>query len=420
MLRSAAETNYGKRFFFTQVTDVDYIDAAWTVDSISANPNPPPGGGSSADSNEYFRNDQGKTRCYVEFRPAGGLGIGGAAGTTVNDGRAGTGDGGLTEALTFGIGGGFAVGRPGDAETLQLVLTNFEANDVNIRDDKENYMWAGGSLFVAATIEDNTGIVRLNSPILKGGQSKDVLTNYEELTKWMNEDEEAKTADIAAAQEAAKKRSFRTADGEVDEVSAATRRYAHYYGEAQAWNDVMRPAYQPIAAYVPTRSKFIRYGPVFASNLNPDAVGQLVIDQDDGFSPWEYGSSTLMIDAMQFKVNNQSSDVKDVESANITIENFPEFSLGESLGMNSNISSISISLGGQVTTTYQMRSFLRKFGELTKTELAQLSLFARRGGRRVLPQDMVAFIDKYRTKINAQFSGGGRTPAANGGGMSYE
>ena len=57
-LKGHAEASYGKRFLFTQVVDVDYIDAAWSADTLAGNNDP----------NEYFRNEQGKTRCYVGFQ----------------------------------------------------------------------------------------------------------------------------------------------------------------------------------------------------------------------------------------------------------------------------------------------------------------------------------------------------------------
>ena len=397
MLKGHAESNYGKRFMFQQAIDVDYVDAAWTVDAIAGNNNP----------NEYFRNDDGKTRCYVQFTAQNQ-----AVGTSVA----------ASSNLGFGIGGGFAVGRPGDVEPLQLGLNAVKRNKIDFitEADKTNYVFDSiGNLYVAATIEDNTNVIRLNMGVFLGSQKANELSDLANLKK-EGAILEDKLEDAAEAQAAAAAFDELDADGNtINLKSREERRLSQIYGARKAYEKLHLAAFQPYKVHVPARSKFVRYGPVYATNIGPDSQGQLEIDQDDGFSPWEFGSSQLMLDAMQFKVDNQSSNVKDVESANITVENFPQFSLGESLGRNSNITSISISFGGQVTTTYQLQSFLRKFGELTKGELATLSLFARRGGRRNIPQDTVAFIDKYRTKINAQFSGRGTRLTADGAGGAF-
>jgi hypothetical protein len=58
-----AQATYGKRFLFQGTYNVEYIDAAWTADAVAGNNDP----------NEYFRNQDGKTRCYVRFAPTNAL-----------------------------------------------------------------------------------------------------------------------------------------------------------------------------------------------------------------------------------------------------------------------------------------------------------------------------------------------------------
>jgi hypothetical protein len=161
---------------------------------------------------------------------------------------------------------------------------------------------------------------------------------------------------------------------------------------------------------------------VFASNISPTSEGKLAIDQDDGFAPWEFGGTQLMLDSMQFKVDNAASDVKTVENASIVIEGYPKLDIGDTIGKNSNVNNISISFSNGVQTTYELRSFLRQFGELTKEELASLSLFARRGGSMVFPQDSVSFINRYRAIISKQFGGKGSSSssATEGGAGNFE
>jgi hypothetical protein len=380
-LKGHAENSYGKRFVFTNVLDVDKIDAAWT---IGVN-------GGNSDANSYFRNEQGKTRCYVEFS---------SDATSV---------GGLQVDLSNIFGGsagqvlpGSAGFQNGNALTLSLV-NSFERNRRTATNwiteaDKRNWVIdSQGRLFVAATIEDNSNIIRLDAPVIEGKPNPNELVNL-----------------IVAKIQSTNAGNDETADG--DSISKAQKSIdalAALYGGHAEGLQIFARCFQPKNVYLPVRNKYLRYGPVFSSTLNNNTEGRLEIEVDDGFCPWEFGGYTLMLDAMQLKVDNQSSSVRQVQTADVTVAGFPEFSIGESLGRNSNINNINISFGVEgVTTQYQLQSFLRKFGELSKEDLARLSLFARRGGARNLPQDTVAFIDKYRTKINRQFSGRGSTPGA--------
>jgi len=282
------------------------------------------------------------------------------------------------------------------------LATEFDAGDTTIELDKSNYFIKSGKLYVAGTIEPGN-IVRIEAGIFTG--SPDLL----ELKK------KRKNLGSQAIQ--------KMADGQSAEAMERTQNIlSHFDGVLAAYDKVHGLSFQPRFVHVPVRSKYNRYGPVFPSDYKPENEGKLEIIQDDGFAPWEFGSTQLMNDAMQFKVDNLSSNVKTVESADVTVEGFPQFSIGESLGMNSNISSINISFGGQVNTTYRLQSFLRKFGELTKEELAALSYFARSIGNRSFPQDSVGFIQKYRTKINTQFSGRGTMNSSStmGGASSFD
>lgn len=374
-LKGNAEASYGKRFLFQQVVDVDYIDAAWTADVVAGNNDP----------NEYFRNSQGKTRVFVEYE----------LGTTL------TGD--PVDGL-LGFGGNFAFGKgAGAAQVLLLNLrAQFDVEKMVVQSDKADWIIKDGNLFVSGTIEEGN-IVKIDNPVIFDKPD----------TQEIAEEIEQATADT----------SRNTMLGGSRKEGAQTRhKRGHLHGIDGAYGKIHAKVYQPRFVHLPVRSKFTRYGPVFASNINADSQGKLLIENDDGFSPWEFGGTTLMIDAMQFKVDNSSSNVKTIEAADITIENFPAFSIGASLGQNSNINNITINLSGQVTTSYRLQSFLRRFGELSKEELASLSLFARRGGAEVLPQDRVAFINKYRTLVARQLGGRGSSSssAKSGGVNSYE
>lgn len=378
-LKGHAEATYGKRFLFAIPTDVDLIDAAWTADAIAGNNNP----------NEYFRQEDGKTRCFVEFIPT-------------------------TTLVPTSPSTGFILGKGANAAqplALELASTFNAANSV-VELDKADWLRSnnnvnnvnapGDRLYVAATIEEG-GIVRIDTPIIEAAPTDREVQSLLETTR--------PVANVADAE------GNTTAKGRRAQIMLI-----HLFGEYPAYGKIHAKAFQPRYVHVPVRSKFNRYGPVFSSNIDANSQGRVKIEQDDGFSPWEFGGSTLMLQAMQFKVDNESSSVKKVESATVNVEGFPKFSIGEALGLNSNINSININMQGQVTTTYELRSFLRKFGELSKQELAQLSLFARRGGARNIPQDNLAFINKYRAKISRQFSGrgGNTTSGLTRGALSFE
>jgi len=378
-LKGHAEATYGKRFLYQRPIDVDPVEAAWTVDVIAGNNDP----------NEYFRNNDGKTRVYVEFTPSSQLS------ETPREGL-------------LGFAGNFALTKGDKApQALPMTLRNsFDLTQATVELDKADWITrdnvqVGRSLFVAATLEEG-GIVRINAPVIQtSGVTYETQEIIESLKPFISEID----AD----------------DNSINKARRAQIAMMHIHAEHPAHGKVHSRAYQPSFVHLPVRAKFVRYGPVFSSNIGPSSQGRLNIEQDDGFAPWEFGSIQTMLDAMQFKVDNESSSVKQVESASITIEGFPRYSIGQSLGFNSNINSISVSMQGRVTTTYELRSFLRRFGELSKEELAKLSLYARRGGARVLPQDTVAFIDKYRPVISRQFGGrGASSTSALDGGVSFE
>jgi len=410
-LKGHAEATYGKRFLFNTIIDVDYIDGAWTFDAVAGGITSNIGGSLTAldaasknvNPNEYFRNPDGKTRCYVEFSSAGENPLfAGALGI-------------------FAITKGFAVGKvKGAPQALEMEKQQWNVSAYSIEADKANYLVDAPQsatqpdrLFVAGTIEKDNNVVRIESPVVF--DSPEVFIRQRKLTERADDEDEKKQA--ARKKKTAEDIAFGGA-GE-DEKKREVRVLGVIRGGFASYIQNDGASYQPIAVYVPTRDRFLRYGPVFSSNIGPASQGRVEILQDDGFAPWEFGGSTVMIDAMQFKVDNASSSVKEVQSADITIEGFPTLSIGDSLGMNSNISQISVNIGDNgVTTQYKLQSFVRKFGELSKRDLAALSIFARRSGARTFPQNSISFINTHRIRIQEQFSGRGSSVSTSTTGAS--
>lgn len=187
--------------------------------------------------------------------------------------------------------------------------------------------------------------------------------------------------------------------------------------------DTSARAYQPNYAYIPTRSKTVRYGPAFPSDLDADTEGRLEIIQDDGFAPWEFGSISAMQEAMQIKVDSASSKQRNVQTASIETEGYPLFNVGDALGKNSNITNITINFGTDgLKTTYNMQSFTKKFGELTKEDIMLSTFFRVGAGKRTLPQNQAGYLQQSMFPVHKNFGGRGYFPpsATNGGAMSFE
>lgn len=412
-LKGHAEATYGKRFLFNTIIDVDYIDGAWTFDVVSGGVktggltgtagNFRPGlldqASDNINPNEFFRNPDGKTRCYVEFSSEG-----------IDPDSVGTGS-------IFDITQGFTVGKvKGAPQALPMEKQQWDIDAYSIEADKSNYIVDAGDnikpdrIFVAGTLEKDNNVVRIESPVIF--DAPDVFKRQKQII--------APPSGVAGSGDFVKSaEGIAFGDADENENKKEVRVLGYIRGAYASYIQNDGASYQPIAVYVPTRDKFLRYGPVFSSNIGVDSQGRVDIIQDDGFSPWEFGGSTVMIDAMQFKVDNGSSSVKEVQSADITIEGFPEFSIGDSLGMNSNISQINVNIGDAgVTTQYKLQSFLRKFGELSKRDLSALSIFARKSGARTFPQNSISFINTNRIRVQEQFSGRGSSVSTSSTGAS--
>jgi hypothetical protein len=182
--------------------------------------------------------------------------------------------------------------------------------------------------------------------------------------------------------------------------------------------DMSARAYQPSYAYIPTRSRTVRYGPAFPSDFDADSEGRLEIIQDEGYCPWEFGSISAMQQAMQIKVDSASSRQRDVQTASIEVEGYPQFNLGDSLGKNSNITNIGINFGTDgVKTSYQLQSFTKKFGELTKEDIMLATMFRVGSGKRTMAQDQVGHMQNAMVSVFKNVGGRGYyPPSANNGG----
>jgi len=322
-----------------------------------------------------------------------------------------------------------------------------------VYDDTTNTLIQGGvrtKLFVSATV-DKDGVVKIDAPILNKIPNPAELLNAaiiaarkqaDQDTTFNNPDNEGNESNFIELQEVntgvgigliavdtsedlveiaagggiglVKKKDLaqgaggnNDADGnQVEEVRDAFLKIIRLLGLSLF--DMYGQAFQPVFAYIPTRSRTLRYGPAFPSGTNLNSQGKLEIVQDDGYAPWEFGSISFMQQALQFKVDNSASNQKTLQSASVVVEGFPEFSIGNSLGRNSNINSIGISFGTDgVRTTYQLQSFTKKFGELTKEEIASRLLTQTNVDRRTQMTNQTGFNQSHMTNVNKNIGGRG-------------
>jgi hypothetical protein len=381
-LESHAKATYGKRFVHNDIGD-EVIQSVWTRDAVALGDTNT--FQTNADPNSYFRQEDGRTRAYVEFSIEQ---AGGAFSLGLNNLTNLFGDQNIFNKITrFGTTFSNRSSRDDAIVVLDLV-NNFDPQGalIDIK-DVSNYVYKEAqspfatvktSLYVSCTVNKD-GVV-----VLPGGIFESTPSSNEML----------RAAIISANKENDK--------GEEDVQAKLLR----FFGNTNSLWGMHGRAFQPDFVFVPTRSRTLRYGPVFSEELGASAQGKLQIIQDDGFSPWEFGSISLMINAMQLKVNNATSLQKEAFSANIQVEGFPQFNIGDSLEKNSNINSITMSFGdGGVKTSYSLQTYTRKFGEISKEDWARLAFILSNGGGRVLPQQQASFLTQYNVNVDKNFSG---------------
>lgn len=146
---------------------------------------------------------------------------------------------------------------------------------------------------------------------------------------------------------------------------------------------VSRQAITPLAAAIPMRSNNTIYGPWFSYNFFSNYGGVNVV-QDKDFAPWKFGSTSLMRIAAQaraetaFESNQQPLVIS--ENGQVTLPGLPMFSLASQLtvdGVKAGplVNNVNVTFGDQgITSTYDFKTFSRKFGNLTQIQTEQLKL----------------------------------------------
>lgn len=391
-LSSHAKKIYGKRWAHDDIFD-EIIESAWTRDTVTGGTRYP----NTEEPNSYFRQEDGRTRAYVEFSSEDS---GGAWSLGLNNLTNLFGNLDIFRNVTR-FGANFSNIATADEALIQCELRNrFNPADGMIDTDKSNYIYDQStgdihwsvvrkSLFVSATI-DKDGVVTIDAPVMESLPDENAIIS------------------IAIEQTQLSR----------EEISSSLNKLQLFYGTYLTKTNGR--CFQPKYVYIPTRSRYNRYGPVFPSNKSENTWGKLEVIQDDGFAPWEFGGAFLMLQAMQLKVDNASSMQRESFTANIVVEGYPQYNIGDSLEKNSNINSISASFGDSVKTTYNLQTFTRKFGEFSKEDWARMALLINSGGPRILPQQQISFIEQHRVSVSKNYSGGWKSSSSvDGGAMNF-
>lgn len=99
-------------------------------------------------------------------------------------------------------------------------------------------------------------------------------------------------------------------------------------------------------------------------------TGPIVTEKDESLSPANYSNFFAMDVAGLAKVERMSSPIQEMETGNIVAVGLPIRQLGSPVGINSNITNVSVSFGiSGVTTTYNLESFIKRYGKLDKQQI---------------------------------------------------
>jgi len=221
------------------------------------------------------------------------------------------------------------------------------------------------------------------------------------------------------------------------------------------------PGSLPIQGGVPVKSNTRCYGPwgnIAIAGTNNDlyrpnesVAGNLHVENDDGLSPWGYGSSTLMDEAGKSKVKLTTTEMQVVERGQVTVPGYPNKRVGSALnttdtscydmnlsadsyreftffkvdlvgaeGLASNaasISTVNVSISTQgVQTEYALTTFTPVYGRFSDANASRLkrigqnSLAAGRARRAMAARRSFLGRSAQRAKNRSQALFGGRNP----------
>ncbi len=177
-------------------------------------------------------------------------------------------------------------------------------------------------------------------------------------------------------------------------------------------------AKMPDGIYIPYKHKKDVWR-AYSSYSDGDGFGEgpISVEKDESLNPANYSSFIAMDVAGVAKVQNSFSPVKNMEMGSISAVGLPEYNIGSAVGINSNITNISISFAiGGINTTYSLESFTKRYGKKDKIEfdgaaklITEANKIAIKSNEEILRMNreqvnILADTTKYFIKINSQLS----------------
>lgn len=115
---------------------------------------------------------------------------------------------------------------------------------------------------------------------------------------------------------------------------------------------------------VPIENELSVYGPFYATGIYHGGTNVI---RDDSLAPWTYGGYSSMNTAGQALANMSLMNRTVIDVASFSVAGLPEYGLGDLLGENANISSISMSLGTDgLVTSYSLQTFISPLTRMAK------------------------------------------------------
>lgn len=140
-------------------------------------------------------------------------------------------------------------------------------------------------------------------------------------------------------------------------------------------------AVPPNSAAIPMKSNMWVYGPFFSNNFFTD-YGGVNVEKDNDLNPWTFGNMAVMITAgdarAQTAFSNNEQPLVISENGNATMPGMPKWSLAAQVTMTGEtagplVNNVSVTFGSAgITTSYDFKTFSRKFGNLTAIQTDQV------------------------------------------------
>lgn len=144
------------------------------------------------------------------------------------------------------------------------------------------------------------------------------------------------------------------------------------FGLAPAKPLLPKSVAQNYGFFIPVQFKTFNFGPWYASGARPGGIN---IQSNGDLQPATYGSYSYLNTVGSQTVAKAVSVVDVVDNAEITLAGLPVYNIGDTIGINSNITNISLQYGTDgLTTNYTIRTFALPAVRISKSLQDKITL----------------------------------------------